>query len=104
MKLFEHLAEHDRLYRVLLGGKGSFWFVTKMRTSLAEMTKEHVRTQKGKGNRAFEEGFVPTLLAALYVDAIIWWLEQGRLYSPEEIAQRCSLLASALFKEASTWQ
>ena len=104
VKLFEYLAEHVRLYHALLTGKGSFWFVTKMRTSLAEMTREHVHTQKGKMNLAFEEGFVPTLLAALYVDAIIWWLEQGRLYSPEEMVQRCSLLASSVFKEASIWQ
>ncbi|QBD78835.1 TetR/AcrR family transcriptional regulator [Ktedonosporobacter rubrisoli] len=104
VKLFAHLAEYDRLYRALLGGKGSFWLVTKMRTSLADMTKEHVHAQKGKGNRAFEEGFVPTLLSGLYVDAITWWLAQERPYPPEEMAQRCSLLASSLFKEASTWQ
>jgi len=40
----------------------------------------------------------------MFVEAISWWLEQGRPYTPKEIATRCALLASALFKEASSWQ
>jgi hypothetical protein len=39
----------------------------------------------------------------MFVEAITWWLEQGRPYTPKEIATRSALLASALFKEASTW-
>jgi hypothetical protein len=38
------------------------------------------------------------------VEAITWWLEQGRPYTPRAIATRTALLAAALFKEASTWQ
>src|SRR5947209_18900634 len=30
---FEHIAQFDRLYRALLGSKGSPWFVRKMRAS-----------------------------------------------------------------------
>lgn len=107
VKLFEHVAEHERLYRALLGGKGSFWFVTKMRASLEEMTREHFRTPDGQ-QAADSQGpageFVPAMLAALYVDAITWWLEQGKPYAPREFATRCSLLASAIFKEASSWK
>jgi hypothetical protein len=47
---------------------------------------------------------VPDLVSALLVEAITWWLEQGRPYTPTEIARRTSLLAAALFKEASTWR
>lgn len=107
VKLFEHVAEHERLYRALLGGKGSFWFVTKMRASLEEMTKVHFRSpggQQAADSQALTDEFVPAMLAALYVDAITWWLEQGRPYVPREFAIRCSLLASAIFKEANTWK
>src|SRR5215469_3186597 len=31
VKFFEHIAEYERLYRALLGRKGSPWFVRKMR-------------------------------------------------------------------------
>jgi AcrR family transcriptional regulator len=108
VQLFEHVAENERLYRALLGGKGSFWFTQKMRASLAEMTRGHTRPTANRPSlvtfRAPEADFIPTLLGALYVDAITWWLEQGRPYSPGEFASRCADLASALFQKASTWE
>jgi hypothetical protein len=48
--------------------------------------------------------FVPDLVATLFVEAITWWLEQGRPYPPQEIARRSVLLGGAIFKETSTWQ
>ncbi len=44
----------------------------------------------------FSDTFVPDLVAAMLVEAITWWLEQGQPYTPKE-------LASAVFREASTW-
>src|SRR5215212_5355719 len=106
---FEHIAAYERLYRALLGRKGSPWFVRKMRAALAGLVKE--RGQLPHGSNAtdrpahtFADAFVPDLVSALFVEAITWWLEQGRPYTPREIATRTALLASALFKEASTWQ
>src|SRR6266571_2569021 len=52
----------------------------------------------------FSDEFVPDLVSTMFVEAITWWLEQGRSYTPREIATRSALLASAVFKEASTWQ
>ena len=48
VKFFEHIAEYERLYRALLGSKGSPWFVRKMRGSLAELVKEHERVPGGQ--------------------------------------------------------
>lgn len=107
VNLFEHVAEYERLYRVLLGGKGSPWFVMKMRSSLAELVKEHAlapNKQPITERRVFVNGFLPALLASLFVDAITWWLEQGRPYSPEEMAFYCSRLAASVSQEADTWE
>src|SRR5579859_2918132 len=106
---FEHIAHYDRLYRALLGRKGSPWFVRKMRASLADLVRERGRLPHGPDANArpvhtFTDEFVPDLVAAMFVEAITWWLEQERPYTPREIATRCALLAAALFKEASTWQ
>ncbi len=105
---FEHIAQYDRLYRALLGSRGSPWFVRKMRSSLAGLIKERGRLPHGPDRRErpvhiFSDEFVPDLVSTLFVEAITWWLEQGRPYTPREIATRAALLASALFKEASTW-
>jgi AcrR family transcriptional regulator len=107
IKFFEHIEQYERLYRVLLGRKGSPWFVRKMRESLADMIKERGRLPHGPEAHpihSFSDEFVPDLVAAMFVEAITWWLEQGRPYTTKEIAKRSALLAAALFREASTWQ
>ncbi len=108
VKFFEHIASYERLYRALLGSKGSPWFVRKMRASLASLVKERGRLPHGSDASAhpahtFSDEFVPELVSALFVEAITWWLEHGRPYTPQEIATRTALLAAAFFKEASTW-
>jgi AcrR family transcriptional regulator len=105
---FEHIAEYERLYRALLGSKGSPWFVRKMRARLSDLVKERGPLPHGPdaGERpvhTFSDEFVPDLVSAMFVEAISWWLEQGRPYTAREIATRTAKLASALFKEASTW-
>jgi AcrR family transcriptional regulator len=109
VKFFEHIAQYDRLYRALLGRKGSPWFVRKMRASLASLVKErghlpHGPNASDRPVHTFSDEFVPDLVSTMFVEAITWWLEHGRPYTPKEIATRSALLASALFKEASTWQ
>jgi AcrR family transcriptional regulator len=106
---FEHIVEYERLYRALLGRKGSPWFVRKMRAALSGLVKErghlpHGPDASSRAVHTFSDEFVPDLVSTLFVEAITWWLEQGRPYTPKEIATRSALLASALFKEVSTWQ
>jgi AcrR family transcriptional regulator len=108
IQFFEHIAEYERLYRTLLGRKGSRWFVWKMRASLAELIEERGRLPHGPDTmehsaHTFSDTFVPDLVSAMFVEAITWWLEQGRPYSSKEIAARTALLASSFFKEASAW-
>lgn len=112
VKFFEHIAEYERLYRALLGRKGSSWFVQKMRMSLVGLVKEFGRLSlqwqpaaaKPISLYPTSDEFVPDLVATLFVEAITWWLEQGRPYPPQEIANRCVLLGGAILKETSTWQ
>jgi AcrR family transcriptional regulator len=109
VEFFEHIAQYERLYRALLGRQGSPWFVLKMRASLAELIKERGHLPHGQRSGAspahtFSDQLVPDLASTLFVEAITWWLEQGRPYTPGEIATRTSLLAAALFQEASTWE
>jgi AcrR family transcriptional regulator len=108
VRFFEHIAGYERLYRALLGRKGSPWFVLKMRASLVDLVKEFGRLAQGYPTTPpiypDSDEFVPNLVATMLVEAIAWWLEQGRPYPPEEIARRSVLLAGAIFKETSTWQ
>jgi hypothetical protein len=109
VRLFEHVAEYERLYRALLDKKGSSWFVTKMRTYLAEVINERLQTlrlntKRLADHRVVADGFVSALLAGLLVDAIIWWLEQGRPYPPNLAATYCSRLIYTVLEEAIRWE
>jgi AcrR family transcriptional regulator len=109
VKLFEHLAEYERFYLALLGKKGSSWFGTKMRAYLTEVINArlqtlHLHRKRLVDQRVVADGFVATLLAGLLVDAIIWWLEQGRPYPPSQAATYCSRLIYVILKEATTWE
>jgi AcrR family transcriptional regulator len=107
VRFFEHIAEYERLYRALLGRKGSPWFVLKMRASMADLVREHGRfPQLQPASRPLypdRDDMIPDLVSTMFVEAITWWLEQGRPYPPEEMARRCALLVSAIFRETSMW-
>src|SRR5579859_4914017 len=95
---FEHIAEYERLYRALLGSKGSPWFVRKMRVSLSGLVSErgclpHGPDASTRAVHTFPDEFVPVLVSTMFVEANIWWLEHGRPYTPKEIATRAALLA-----------
>ena len=113
VRFFEHIAQYDRLYRALLGKKGSPWFAQKMRARLVELIKERGSREFGHGSimsthaphlaHPSSDPLVPDLVSAMFVEAITWWLEQGRPSTPKEMATKTALLASAVFREASTW-
>jgi AcrR family transcriptional regulator len=109
--LFEHFAEYERLYRALLGEKGSSWFAKKMRHYLADQFDGRVQAvifdpnKKGLNEqRVFTEGFVPMILAGQLVDAITWWLEHDQPYSARQMAIYCHRLMIAELREANSWE
>lgn len=106
IRLFEHFAVYEQLYRVLLGGKGSSWFVTKMRVYLADMISVRVQELARYPNMkpiANQEQFVTALIAALLVDTVTWWLEQGKPYTTRQIATSCYHLVFSILKGV-TWE
>jgi AcrR family transcriptional regulator len=105
-RFFEHVAEYERLYRALLGRKGSPWFVLKMRASLVDLVKGFGRLAMPAALPLYpaSDELVPDLVATMLVEAITWWLEQGRPFTTQEITRRCLSLSYAIFKETSTWQ
>ncbi len=95
---FEHIAEYDRLYGALLGKRGSPWFATRMRATLSGMVGEHLPSAG-----TADGDLAPTVLGAMFVQSITWWLENDRPMPPRRIAERTARLASAVITEAGTW-
>ena len=82
-----------------------------MQASLAETLSERLQalayalnSKQIAESRVFADGFVPALIAAQLVDAITWWLEQERPYTPGQIATYCYRLMCSTLREVSMWE
>jgi hypothetical protein len=47
------------------------------------------------------DGLVPGVIAAMFVQSILWWLEHDRPCPPEEIASQSSRLIRAVIQTAA---
>lgn len=94
IQVFAHVAEHDRLYRAMLGKNGSSWFATRMREHIANIMLEGVRQQELEQPVAPKSRRTPQVpqelpglqLSHVLVGTITWWLESNKSYTPEQMA------------------
>jgi AcrR family transcriptional regulator len=89
-----HIDSYHRLYGALLGRRGSAWFADRMRSALAAMSSEHLPGQDA-------DALVPSVISAMFVQSITWWLEHGRPCPPGEIAEQSSRLIRAVIEVAA---
>jgi AcrR family transcriptional regulator len=89
-----HIDAYHRLYGALLGRKGSTWFAGRMRSALAEMSSEHLPGQDA-------DALVPSVISAMFIQSIVWWLEHDRPCPPGEIAEQSSRLIRAVIEMAA---
>lgn len=94
-EFFEHIDAYHRLYAALLGRKGSPWFADRMRAALAAMSSGHLPERSA-------DALAPSVISAMFVQSILWWLEHDRPCPPEEIAQRSARLIRAVIEAAAT--
>ena len=109
--MFDHFAHYERLYRALLGKKGSSWFMTRMHSFITEMLSVRLQQlvasltkQRVTEKRVLTNGFLPNLISAQLIEAIVWWLEQERPYSSRQIATYSYHLMLSTLREAGTWK
>ncbi len=92
IRFFEHIKEHARLYRAMLGKNGSPWFVARMQEYTVKIMLEFEKQWEreiGPGRKADRTmpGELPVLLLAhALTGAIVWWLEREERYAPKQIA------------------
>ncbi len=103
VSFFEHIGEYHRLYGALLGKTGSPWFANRMRATLADMAARHLPDNPGSPARPPAAELLPTLLAALYVQTITWWLDNDRPSPPRQIADQFAGIAAAVITQAHSW-
>ena len=92
IQLFEHVAEHARLYRAMLGKNGSPWFATRMREHIIKLLLEDEKQWKHqmKPRQQVDPAMPPELpamqLSHVLIGTIVWWLESEKSYTPRQMA------------------
>ncbi|EFH84564.1 TetR/AcrR family transcriptional regulator [Ktedonobacter racemifer] len=91
-QLFEHVAEHARLYRAMLGKNGSPWFAARMREHTIKLMLEKERRWKHQvePSQPIDPAMPPELpvmqLSHVLIGTIVWWLESEKRYTPRQMA------------------
>jgi AcrR family transcriptional regulator len=89
---FEHVRTHARLYRVMLGKRGSSWFAIQMRDYFAEAIRSRAPILSAAGLSAPDDPhavpaeFAIISMAHWLVGTLAWWIEGGMTSSPQQMA------------------
>ena len=92
IQVFEHVAEHDRLYRAMLGKNGSPWFAARMREHTIKLMLEQERRWKHQVepgqpiDPAMPQELPVMQLSHVLIGTIVWWLESEKSYTPRQMA------------------
>ena len=94
-EFFAHIDAYHRLYAALLGRKGSAWFADRMRAAFAAMSSRHLAGHD-------PDALASSVISAMFVQSILWWLEHDRPCPPQEIADQSARLIRAVIEAAAS--
>ncbi|GCE20827.1 TetR/AcrR family transcriptional regulator [Dictyobacter kobayashii] len=92
VQFFKHVAEHDRLYKAMLGKNGSPWFAARISEHTIKLMLEGERFLKqqvapgAQVDEAMPEELPLTQLSHVLIGTIVWWLESEKPYTPRQMA------------------
>ncbi len=86
-KIFQHVAEHRRLYRVLLGEKGAAFARNRLYAYVTKQAKYYVVTplMQKISSPAVPGDLLASYLCGSLFALITWWLDQQQPPPPEEM-------------------
>jgi AcrR family transcriptional regulator len=86
--LFQHVADHRHLYRVLLSERGVAVIVARLRAYLIESAKRKVIAPLlPEATRPELADLLASHAAGSLIGLVIWWLDHDLPYSPEEMGR-----------------
>jgi AcrR family transcriptional regulator len=91
--IFEHVAKHERFYKVMMGRKGQQTFLFRLLDVFVEVLDD--RLTKGMAYEIQPKVSKDILIhyaASAYLGVIAWWLKNGMPYSPEYMAAQLTRL------------
>lgn len=85
LAVFEHFAEHQQVWRAMVGRRGAEIFMRQLHRVLSELLRGQLRTRAPEGETQVPlEAVVEFATSALIGLGARWWLDTGQSYSPPE--------------------
>jgi len=84
ISLLEHIQQHADFYRVMFGKQGDPSFMRSIQPSLEKRFRSLLPTSAQPSAPLLE--LCLSCVSHAGVGAIVWWLNNGRAYSPHEVA------------------
>ncbi len=89
---FRHVQARADLYRAVLSGAGAAEITRGLRDYLAGRIREKCLTGRGAAELPIPVEVLASYLAGVKLNMIIWWLDEGMPYPPEQMAAMCARL------------
>ena len=93
VSMFAHVQQHADFYRVMIGPKGDPAFIERGR----QFSEMRLRSLIPRKHKKLKPNSPPLELCLSYLayagmGAIAWWLNEGRAYTPQQVASWCDQL------------
>jgi len=82
--LLEHVDEHRRIWRALVGKRGGLAVKQRFRQSLLEVVREDVAALAGKQRAEVVDGIVH-YVAGAFMELVFWWLDARTALAPADV-------------------
>src|SRR5258708_30688329 len=89
---FQHVQERADLYRAVLSGQGAAGITRGVRDFLAERIRVTCQRKHPDLDMSMPIEVLANYLAAVKLNMVIWWLDSGMPYTPEQMAEMCARL------------
>lgn len=87
VKLFEHFATHARMYRAMLGKRGSPWFLAHLCEYITNLAQKRLEASRQPSNRyRMPSEIAIAAVSNVFIGMVTWWLEGEQQRTPEQMA------------------
>lgn len=93
--VFEHVAEHADLYRVLLGKNGLGYVINRVIDYIAHFSEQQIRAELGNVQMQFPPEIISRHVAGSLYALVTWWLNNDMPYTPRQMAEMTTQLCVA---------
>jgi AcrR family transcriptional regulator len=85
---FQHVKEHEHLYKAMVWGRGVDMLFDKGQAQLSRKIEAHLAAQvEGQAAPSIPLPVVATFLSGAFLTLLKWWVEQKMLYSPQQMSE-----------------